>query len=49
MSTKEQRQKDFIDVFLSHRWGNPNNSGKSKRGGYKRPYNKTKREAEKEQ
>jgi len=46
-STKKQREKDFQEVFLSHRWGNASNSGKGKGGNYKRPYNKTKREEEK--
>lgn len=41
--TKEERKQAFNDVFLSHRWGNPSNAGKH----YKRPYNKTKREASK--
>lgn len=32
-------EKEFIEVFCTHKWGNSANSGKD----YKRPYSKTKR------
>ena len=37
MSTQKERQAAFQEVFVSHAWGNRQNSGKT----YKRPYSKT--------
>lgn len=37
MSTQKERQAAFQEVFMTHAWGNRNNSGKN----YKRAYSKT--------
>lgn len=37
---KEYSKACFEDVFMSHKWGNPKNSGVD----YKRAYNKTRKQ-----
>jgi len=37
MSSQQERQAAFQEVFMSHAWGNRQNAGKE----YKRPYSKT--------
>jgi hypothetical protein len=43
--TAQERKAAFEQVFMTHRWGNPANSGrkneKGDKGGYVRSYSKT--------
>ena len=45
--TAQERKAAFEQVFMTHRWGNPANSGrkneKGDKGGYVRAYSKTAR------
>ena len=47
--TAQERKAAFEQVFLTHRWGNPDNSGRKSedgsKGGYTRKYSKTEKAA----